>query len=131
MDMEFLKKFLPYGEMTVITQNPGAFRDELERVERQLRSLPAPEALYGKNPEEIRIYAHYFGGASDWWVYALKPDHEYSEAFVCLNGDTWNAEGSPIYIPELLPVSLINLDLHWNDETTLKQVMDMVERQAR
>lgn len=131
MDMEFLKKFIPYSEMAVIRENPEAYASEFERVERQLRSLPAPEALYGKKPEEIRIWAHYFGGASDWWIYALEPDCEYAEAFVCLNGDSWNAENGPIYIPELLPISLVNLDLHWNDETTLKQLMDKVEKQAR
>lgn len=79
MDMEFLKKIILYGEMGGIRDNLDAFRAELERVERQLRSLPAPETLYGKNPEEIRIYAHYFGGASDWWLYALEPDCEYAE----------------------------------------------------
>lgn len=130
MNMAFLEKFIPYSEMAVIRENLEAYADELERVERQLRSLPAADALYGKKPEEIRIWAHYFGGASDWWVYALEPNHEYAETFVCLNGDAWNAEVGPIYIPELLPVNLINLDLHWNDETTLKQVMDKVKRQA-
>ena len=130
MDRVFLEKFIPYGEMAVIRDNPEAFRDELERVECQLRSLPTPEAIYDKDLDEIRIFAHYFGGASDWWVYALEKDCEYAEAFVCLNRDGWNAEVGPIYIPELLPVNLINLDLHWNDETTLKQVMDRVKRQA-
>ena len=128
MDMELMEKFIPYGEMAVIRSNPEAFRDELERVERQLRSLPTLESLYGKKPEEIRIYAHYSGGASDWWLYALEPDCEYAEAFVCLNGDSWNAEAGPIYIPEFLPINLINLDLHWNDETTLKQVMGSVKK---
>ena len=127
MDMEFLKKFIPYGEMADIRENIEAYRDELERAERQLRSLPTPEALHDMDLDKIRIFAHYFGGASDWWVYALEPDHEYAEAFVCLNGDSWNAEAGPIYIPELLPISLINLDLHWNDETTLKRVMDKVQ----
>ena len=87
MDIEFLEKFIPYSEMAVIRENPEAYADELERVERQLRSLPAPEALCGKKPEEIRIYVHYFGGVSDWRLYALAPDCEYAEAFVCLNGD--------------------------------------------
>lgn len=74
MDIEFLKNFIPYGEMAVIQAYPEAYMDELERVERQLRSCPEPLAIYGKELEEVRVYAHYFGGASDWWVYALEPD---------------------------------------------------------
>lgn len=128
MDIEFLKKFIPYGEMAVIKENPGAYRDGLERVERQLLSLPTPDDIRGMKLEEIRIGAHYFGGVSDWWIYAVEPDGEYGEAFVCLNGDSWNAELGPIYIPELLPISLINLDLHWKDDITLKDIMEKVKR---
>lgn len=126
MDLEFLKKFIPYGELAIIKANPGAFKEELEKVERQLKSLPTPEDIRGKKPEDIRILAHYFGGASDWWIYALEDD-EYGEAFVCLNGDSWNAECGPIYIPELLPIEMINIDLHWNDSIKLKDVMAKVK----
>lgn len=128
MDMEFLKKFVPYGEMAVIKESLGAYKDALERLERQLRSLPTPEEIRGRMPEEIRIWAHYFGGGSDWWLYALEDDCEYGEAFVCLNGDSWNAETGPIYIPELLPIGMINIDLHWKDGVTLKDVMKKVRR---
>lgn len=128
MDLEFLRKFIPYGEMAVIEENPGAYKDGLERLERHLRSLPTPEDILGKKPEELKIGAHYFGGSSDWWIYALELDGAYGEAFVCLNGDSWNAETGPVYIPELLPIGMINIDLHWKAETTLKDVMDKVRK---
>lgn len=125
MDIEYLRKFVPHQEMAVIMDNPMAYMAELERVERQIRAMPQPGNLPDKN--EIRIGMHYFGGATDFWVYALEPDCEYAEAFVCLNGDAWNAECGPIYIPELLPIALINLDLHWNSQTRLVDVMKRVK----
>lgn len=126
VDMEFLKNFIPFGEMAVIRENPASFKDELERVERQLGSLPTPKELIGKKLEDIHIWAHYFGGNCDWWVYALEPGYEYAQAFVCLNGDSWNAEAGSLYIPELLPIGLVNLDLYWNT-ITLKEIMEKVK----
>lgn len=126
MDIDYLRRFIPNQEMAVIMENIAAYRSELERVERQIRTMPLPENLPAK--DDIRIGMHYFGGATDFWVYALEADGEYAEAFVCLNGDTWNAECGPIYIPELLPIALINLDLHWDSDTRLVDIMQRVRK---
>lgn len=126
MDIEYLRRFVPQQEMAVIMDNPMAYIAELERVERQIRAMPQLGNLPGK--DEVKIGMHYFGGATDFWVYALEVDGEYAEAFVCLNGDAWNAECGPIYIPELLPIAIMNLDLHWDSNTRLVDVMERVRR---
>lgn len=130
MNIEFLKKFIPYSEMAVILDNIDEHRDDLERLESQIRAVPTLEGLRGIPEDEIRVKMHYFGGSTDIWVFALDPSHQYGEAFVCLNGDSWNAETGPIYFGEILPIPLFNLDLHWNSDTRLKEVIDKVKRDA-
>lgn len=127
MDLDFLRKFIPHSELAVILENPEAYADELEDVEQQIRAMPTPEQLRDAELSDIKIGMHYFGGGTDFWVYALEPDGQYAEAFVCLNGDRMNAETGPIYIPELLPIALINLDLHWDSETRLTDIINRVK----
>lgn len=127
MDIEYLRKFVPYSEMKAIMDNIGAYESELERVECQIRAMPDPARIGRLKPKEISVGMHYFGGATDFWVYALEADGECAEAFVCLNGDAWNAECGPIYIPELLRIALINLDLHWDSSTKLSDIMKRVK----
>lgn len=127
MDLEFLEKYIPHSEMRVIKGHPEAYRDELERVESQIRAIPALRQIAAFDAGEIRIGMHYFGGATDIWVYALEGDEGYADAFVCLNGDTENAECGSVYIPEFLDIPLMNLDLHWDSSITLKDVMEKVK----
>lgn len=118
MDMVFLEKFVPYSEMAVIRENLPDYERELERVEAQIRAMPAPHKIASLSPSQIRIGMHYFGGSTDIWIHALEKDG-YAEAFVCLNGDAVNAECGPVFIPEFLGIPIINLDLHWDSNITL------------
>lgn len=126
MDIDFLKKYMPHSEMQVIKRNLPAYTQELERVERQIKAMPRDSQIVTLPPDQIKIGMHYFGGATDIWVYALGND-DFAEAFVCLNGDAENAECGPVYIPEFLRIPIINIDLHWNSDITLKEVMEKVK----
>lgn len=43
--------------------------------------------------------------------------------FTCLGGDMGNAELGYVSIPEIVATNRLELDLYWNDEKTLKDVM--------
>lgn len=129
LDIKHLSKFVPRSQLAVMMENIGLYRDELARLQSQIKACPMPQMVWGSDPAEIQIYLHYFGGATDLWVYGIEDNLVYGEAFVCLNGDAQNAETGPIRIAELLPIAMLNIDLYWDDATTLEQVMEKVRGQ--
>lgn len=129
MDIKFLEKFIPHSEMAVLMENPQAHAAELERLESQIRAVPLL-GTFRWEPERLKVGMHYFGGATDIWVFGMDPRHDCVEAFVRLNGDSWNAETGPVYLCEILPIPLFNLDLHWNSDTILQTVIDKVKKDA-
>lgn len=123
----FLKRYLPRVELASLMQ--GAKGEECEyfvsllnNTERAIRAVPP---LYTNEHlgTDARVRLHYFGGSHDIWITEL--DHETGEAFgfTCLGGDMGNAELGYVSIPEIVATNRLELDLYWNDEKTLKDVM--------
>lgn len=128
--MKFLEKFIPTFEMEVLRESlrgeEGKYFAMLTKLKRQIYAVPRLGETENIDPENIRIWMHYFYGATDIWVYELDIKTLESTAFVCLNGDTENAECGPVFLPEYIGINIMQIDLYWDTETTLKQVIDSV-----
>lgn len=131
-DIKFLEQYVPYSELKVLLDNlllrgeEGAyFTDLLAGLAKQIKSVPP---LYAN--EEIGLKAtvklHYFCGATDFWITELDPEERLAFGYTCLNGDSANAELGYISIPELLSISMMQLDLYWG-EKTLEEIIKEVK----
>lgn len=123
----FLKQYLPKSELASLMHSARGEEGEyfvslLKSTEQAIRAVPP---LYANEHlgTDARVRLHYFGGAHDIWITEL--DHETGEAFgfTCLGGDWDNAELGYVSIPEIVATDRLELDLYWNDEKTLKDVM--------
>lgn len=67
--------------------------------------------------EAKMVVAHYFLGASEWWIFECDPSGE-AFGYACLNGDTQNAELGYIDLPALESLTtergdVIQRSLNW------------------
>lgn len=123
----FLKRYLPQSELASLMHSARGEEGEyfvslLKSTEQAIRSVPP---LYASENlgADARVRLHYFGGAHDIWITEL--DQETGEAFgyTCIGGDFDNAELGYVSIPEIVATDRLELDLYWNDEKTLKDIM--------
>lgn len=132
INWNFLKEYIPPMELAALKEHAKGEEKEhfinlLSGIEKQINSMPSYGALCEKEAQDITIGMHYFGGATNFWIFELDQEEKIVMAFVCLSGDTWNAEIGSVYVPEILEISFLELDLYWNERTTLKEVMDEVK----
>lgn len=132
INWNFLEKYIPGLELAALKEHLEGeekehFVELLDHVEKQIKAMPKLYELAEKYPQEITVGMHYFGGATDFWIYELDPKEQIGMAFVCLNGDTWNAENGEVYIPEILQIPFLELDLYWDDKTVLDDIMKKVK----
>lgn len=129
--LTLLLKYMPRNEVLGLYMNciDGSeqefFREKIIETARIIKSAPplgSQEAL-GDN---AKVFLHYFGGASDIWITEL--DRETGEAYgySCLTGDYLDAELGYVYIPEFR--DSLELDLYWDDETTIGDVIKMARK---
>lgn len=126
--INFLQNYIPKMELHTLVSGVrkngenSFFAEKLKNIEKTIKAVPP---LYANEElgRDAPIKLHYFGGATDIWLSNL--DRETGEGFgyTCLNGDTENAEFGYVSIPEILKIPFLELDLHWNDQTTFRQVI--------
>lgn len=124
----FLERYIPKMELAVLRGNAKSeekdfFIELLLDVEKQIKGMPGLYETYNLGPDKIQIGMHYFGGTTDFWLYELDQETGEGTAFVCLNGDSDCAERGPVYIPEIVGLRFMALDLYWNTDKTLQEVM--------
>ena len=116
-----LRFFVPHQELYVITNNAQRgeeadyFRGKLKDLAELIEGMP--KTYEQSNNADPTVYLHYFYGASDWYIIEkdrVSPGHEQTFGYAILNGDTQCAELGYISIQELLGISGMQLDLHWN-----------------
>lgn len=132
INWDFLKDYIPPLELACLKEHAQGeekehFVELLSEVEKQIKAMPNYGALCEKEAQDIPIGMHYFGGATDFWIFELDPEEKIGTAFVCLNGDEWNAEIGSVYIPEILGIRFLELDLYWDEKTTLADVWKKVK----
>lgn len=85
-------------------------------------------ALYGTehlDGGDKVVHLHYFTGASDWYVVEYDPESGLAFGWVCLNGDTHNAEWGYMSLSEMEEVrtahgpftTVIERDCYWSKKT--------------
>ncbi len=123
----FLKNYVPKSELLALVHNTRGeegeyFKELLEDTEMAIRAVPP---IYGARDKgtEARVLLHYFGGATDFWITELDPETGDAFGFACLNGDRPNAELGYSNVFEIVSTDRLELDLYWDDTTTLKDVM--------
>lgn len=123
-DINFLKNYIPKGELSCLLDSAKGeegefFRELLAETEQKIRAVPP---LYAN--EEIGLEApirlHYFGGGIDFYISEL--DQDTGEAFGI--GSIYEKELGALSIPEIVATNRLELDLYWNDKTTLKEILN-------
>ena len=123
-DINFLKNYIPRDELSnLLASTKGEegefFLELLAETEQKIRAVPP---LYAN--EEIGLDApirlHYFGGGIDFYISELDP--ETGEAFGI--GSIFEKELGALSISEIVATNRLELDLYWDDKTTLKEILN-------
>ena len=136
INWNFLEKYIPRLELVALKEHIEGeekehFIELLSRVEKQIKAMPKIYTTSEKEARNITIGMHYFGGATDYWIYELKQDTLEGYGYVCLFGMYENAELGYVYIPENLQIPFIELDLYWDDKKTLLPIMEKIQGIAK
>lgn len=136
INWNFLEKYIPRLELMALKEHAEGeekehFIELLDHVEKQIKAMPKIYSTSEKEAKDITVGMHYFGGATDYWIYELNPDTLEGYAYVCLFGMYENAELGYVYIPEILQIPFIELDLYWDDKKTLLPIMERVQKIAQ
>jgi len=87
---------------------------EYEPIVRELNdALMNMPPLYAQENEgyKAKVYAHYFGGATDVFVTECSGGDAFG--YVILNGDYDNSEMGYVSIEEITSIDALNLDFYW------------------
>lgn len=138
IDVEFLKKYVPESELKSLLQSTKGeegeyFEELLQDLIAKIKNMP-PLYANEKLGLDAIVKLHYFIQQTDFWITELNQEDRLGFGYICLNGDTQNAELGYISIPEILSIgdnnpylkSLVQLDLHWQ-EKTLKEIINEVK----
>jgi hypothetical protein len=106
------------------------FTQQILKLKSHIVSMPKTYETDGQGDKAV-VMLHYFRGGSDWWV--TERDVEINEqiqafGYVCLNGDTYNAELGYINVEELIHYG-VELDLYF-EPITLGEIKEKLNRQA-
>ena len=134
-NISFLKKYVPAEELAEITghrtsEDKEFFEDKLQEIEQRIKAIPP---LYGNEDKGLKgsqVHLHYFFGGTDIYISELDPESGTAFGFTCLNGDKYNAELGYQYIPEIIAIKGMNLDLYWDNGTTLADIMKKYKGEA-
>ena len=106
---------IPYNQLAVTKKNLHAFAAEIERLETQLAKCPKRYETYGMK-EHPAIF-HYFYGGTDMYICEYDQEESLMFGFVILNGDLQNAEWGYISLAEILPIPIMNIDYHFEEQS--------------
>jgi len=123
MKIEELNKITPWPELEVIMQSRelrAIFADMAKRIEH----IPAIGETDGN--DDAQAVFHYFDtfGSADWYVFEVDLQTGEGFGFVTLSGDITDpyAEYGYINLFDLAKNARLNLDLHYHEGITKKQI---------
>lgn len=128
-DLQFLAKFVPSRELAALKVNMEGEEKEffismLNELERRIRNMPP---LGSEENLDAPVLLHYFLGGCDWWLSSLDPEDMIAFGYTVLNRNWENAEFGDVWLPEIIDLKIgpfqVELDLYWNPETSLRDVM--------
>ena len=131
MEITDLQRFIGRSQWAAIQQilkgeEGEYFKSLLVALKQTIQDMPTTYQTEEQGDAAIATL-HYFQAGSDWWIIELDSNEDQSQAFgfVCLNGDTLNAEYGYISIPELLSHG-IELDLYF-PPTSMGEIREGLE----
>lgn len=111
---EILKKVMPKHQQELLKSYDKNGKEEttpvLQRLATDIEKLPKRQEA-----DDPTVFAHYFTGGSDWWILEWDRENNLFFGYVCLNGDTQNAELGDISVDEIINLKRIELDFYWNE----------------
>jgi hypothetical protein len=102
---------IPCGQLEVTKQNPDAYAEPLERLEKRLEKCPNIGETDGMK-EHPAIF-HYFFGRTDMYICEFDGEDTLF-GFSILNGDLYNAEWGYISLSEITSIPVMNIDYYLN-----------------
>jgi len=123
----FWKNYIPAPELKAIEEGLDGeegkyFQDLLKNLRARIEQIPR---LYETEHEGKTAIArlHYFAGGTDIFITELNPETGEAFGYTCLNGDRENAELGYISLPELVSIDIMQLDLHFDDNITIQDII--------
>ena len=106
---------IPYSQLAVTKQYLYSFTREIEHLEKQLSKCPRLKQTDGM--KEHPAMFHYFYGGTDIYICEYDPEDGLMFGFVILNDDLQNAEWGYISLTEILPIPIININYHFEEQS--------------
>jgi len=106
---------IPYSQLAVTKQYLYTFTREIEHLEKQLSKCPRLKQTDGM--KEHPAMFHYFYGGTDMYICEYDPEDGLMFGFVILNGDLQNAEWGYVSLKEILPITVMNIDYHFEEQS--------------
>ncbi len=103
----------------ILSRIEATLRDMMQHPGYQLSKKLAKKYSWAGDMDYWLIYAHFFYGGSDWWVYDWDGKDDVVYAFVCLNGDWQNAESGGVSLHELAE-NRVEMDFFFTPKTLLE-----------
>lgn len=130
-----LKQFISQPQLQVLRkacqgEEGEYFKKQILKLKSHIICMPKTYETDGQG-DDVDVMLHYFKGGSDWWITErdmVLNDQVQAFGYVCLNGDTQNAELGYISITELIKYG-VELDLYF-EPITLREVKDKLNKQA-
>ena len=113
-DYKFANKFMVKAQKPFVREAWSEYERDIARLDEQLSQIPK----IGKQDElgdKAIVYAHYFGGATDYFVTECSGDELFGYAI--LNGDVEMSEWGYQMLDELIESNRMELDFHWELKT--------------
>lgn len=133
--MKVLEQFISKSQLSCLREacrgeEGKYFNNMILKLKSHIVSMPRTYETDGQG-DDVVVMLHYFTGCSDWWITErdmVLNDQVQSFGYVCLNGDTQNAELGYVNITELIKYG-VELDLYFKP-TTLREVKAKLNKKA-
>jgi len=124
MKTDDLKKITPWEELKVINRSR-----ELKQIFADMAERTAVPALYETDSnKDAKAVFHYFDtqGSADWYIFEADLETGQGFGFVTYSGfiEDPNAEFGYVDLFDLAKSARINLDLHYHDGITKKEILE-------
>lgn len=120
LDSVMFRKLAPKGQQSFVLESSEHI-DTIKRLEKELKAIPTEEQ--NKKIMDSKVYAHYFYGSSDWYVFDRSRGDDQLFGYAILNGDLQMAEAGYLPMQEILDSWKINLDFHFTQGQTLLEIL--------
>ena len=128
-NINFWRKYIPKNELSAIhdiiknnSEESGFMINLLDTLSQSIEHMPQLKETESMG-FNARVWLHYFFGGTDIYITELDKETGEGFGFTCLNGDKENAELGYLFLPEIVSIDILELDLYFNNTTTIGEIM--------